>query len=194
LRRAGKRRSGGDRHLLVALAGLCCGMALSAFADVRRVELPNGDIYEGEVEGGQRTGTGTYLWRNGNRYEGEFVDGAREGLGTYYWRDGTIYQGEFSGDRMNGFGVKRLPDGHRELQRWQAGELLDSRPLREIPHCRLVLNGRNWMFESDECINGLAHGRGLAASLDGEAVVPDGRFVLGRLVEGDVHLLRRDGS
>ena len=40
------------------------------------------------------------------------------------------------------------------------------------------------MFDSDSCINGLAHGRGLAVSLDGDYIVIDGHFVLGRLVEG----------
>jgi hypothetical protein len=45
------------------------------------------------------------------------------------------------------------------------------------------------MFEAPSCINGLAHGTGSAASLDGERIVVDGRFVLGHLVEGEIQVL-----
>jgi hypothetical protein len=220
--------------------GLLCLLVVAggpALADTRRIELPNGDVYEGQVQNEARTGVGTYLWRNGhrytgefldnrmhgqgtyvwpdgrtytgrfiedrreglgtmqwpngNRYEGEFVDGARAGLGVYHWRDGTVYRGEFATDRMHGYGVKEQPGGNLELQQWAAGELVWSRPLREVPHCRLTISGRPWMFDGDACINGIAHGRGLAVSLDGGAVIPEGRFVLGRLVEGEILALQR---
>ena len=46
--------------------------------------------------------------------------------------------------------------------------------------------GRAWMFSADSCINGLAHGRGVAVSLDGDIVVIDGRFVLGQMVAGEL--------
>ncbi len=48
------------------------------------------------------------------------------------------------------------------------------------------------MFVSSECINGLAHGIGMAVTLDGDHIVPNGRFVLGRLVEGEVLTLPED--
>jgi hypothetical protein len=53
---------------------------------------------------------------------------------------------------------------------------------------------RQWMFTSDQCINGLAHGQGLAASLDGEQLVVDGTFVLGRMVDGEVKRLTEGGG
>ena len=55
---------------------------------------------------------------------------------------------------------------------------------------RLVIDGRPWMFESHDCVNGLAHGRGLAVSIDGDGVAPEARCVLGKLVEGRVRPLR----
>ena len=50
------------------------------------------------------------------------------------------------------------------------------------------------MFESAECVNGLAHGNGLAASVDGREIVRDGRYVLGRLIDGSRELLWLEGD
>ena len=50
------------------------------------------------------------------------------------------------------------------------------------------------MFESDSCINGLAHGTGLAASVDGAKIVVEGRFVLGRLIDGEIESLNPEGA
>ena len=51
------------------------------------------------------------------------------------------------------------------------------------------MNESDWMFRSESCINGLAHGEGLAVRVDGQAYVANGRFVLGRLVAGQVQNL-----
>jgi hypothetical protein len=58
-------------------------------------------------------------------------------------------------------------------------------PLAERSNCRLDLDGRAWLFTGNECINGIAHGTGLAASLDGAYVIRDGRFVLGHIIAGE---------
>ena len=101
-------------------------------------------------------------------------------------RDGTTYRGQFAADKMHGYVVKEQPDGSLELQQWNGGALQLSRPLAAEPRCLLEIDAEAWMFESPDCINGLAHGSGLAASLDGQQIVIDGRFVLGRLITGDV--------
>ena len=41
------------------------------------------------------------------------------------------------------------------------------------------------MFHSDECLNGLAHGEGLAVSEDGGLIIPRARIVLGKIVRGN---------
>ena len=87
---------------------------------------------------------------------------------------------------MHGWGVKRAPDGFMEVQRWGNGELDTSLPVVASERCSLTHLERGWMFASQDCINGLAHGRGVAASLDGMYLIPEGRFVLGNLVDGDV--------
>ena len=76
------------------------------------------------------------------------------------------------------------------MQHWRNGELVSSKPLEPVPRCALSIQGRPWMFESDVCVNGLAHGAGFAASVDGDQIVLDGRFVLGRLVEGEIISLK----
>lgn len=151
---------------------------------------PDGRVYEGHFANGRKAGRGEYRLSNGSRYDGEFLDDQREGLGAFHWRDGTIYRGQFREDKMHGFGVKQEPEGGMALQHWELGTLVWSRPLAEEPRCRLRIFGKSWMFRNDACINGLAHGRGLAASLDGELIVAEGRFVLGHLVEGEPQRMR----
>jgi hypothetical protein len=137
---------------------------------------------------------GVFHWPNGNRYIGHFEGDARAGIGLFYWRDGTLYRGQFAADKMHGYGVKEAPEGQRELQHWQHGNLISSKPLREVPRCALMIDDKPWMFDAQSCINGLAHGSGSAASLDGERIVVEGRFVLGHLVEGDVQVLNPQES
>jgi hypothetical protein len=90
---------------------------------------------------------------------------------------------------MDGYVVKQRPDDQLDLQLWNAGELQSTRPLVQSPRCQLQIDGVAWMFESDECVNGLAHGTGLAARLDGTAIIPDGRFVLGHRIDGRIERL-----
>ena len=57
------------------------------------VELPNGDVYEGEVEHDLRNGRGTYAWADGNRYVGRVLDDRMQGIGTYYLARRPPYEG-----------------------------------------------------------------------------------------------------
>lgn len=151
-----------------------------------RLVWDNQDVYEGEFLGGERTGWGTQTWHDGNRYVGEWAANQREGIGAYYWRDGTVYQGEFTGNRMHGYGVKSVPDGDRYFQQWVDGNLVAETVIAEDQRCRVALDGQPWMFTSEECVNGRAHGWGTAVRLDGEAYVVGGRFVLGHMVQGEI--------
>ncbi len=153
-----------------------------------------GERFEGRFVDGDKDGRGTFEWPNGNRYYGDFANDQRNGLGIFYWRDGTIYRGQFRNDKMHGHGVKQQPDGPMELQRWDDGNLVLNEPLEQNARCRLEIQNRAWMFRSDACVNGLAHGRGWAASLDGELIIVNGRFVLGHFVEGDRQSLKLGDS
>ena len=140
--------------------------------------------------GDAKSGKGVLEWPNGNRFVGDFAEDARSGLGIFYWRDGTVYQGQYAQDKMHGYGIKEQPDGAMELQRWQEGALQFGKPLLADARCSLTIDSQPWMFYSTQCINGLAHGQGLAVSLDGRLIVEEGRFVLGNLIEGEIRVLR----
>ena len=103
-----------------------------------------------------------------------------------HWRDGTVYRGFFKADEQDGFGVKRDGGGAIELQFWSGGNLGFSEKMERNDRCTLEHLGRFWMFGSDDCINGLATGKGNAVSLSGTSFIVGGRFILGRLIEGEV--------
>ncbi len=146
----------------------------------------DGRQYIGQYDRGQQAGRGVFIWPNGNRYAGQFTADQRHGDGVFYWRDGTVYRGQFSNNKMHGWGIKRQPDGQQELQHWIEGTLDLNQIISAQPNCALIHLERPWMFDSPECVNGLAHGSGVAASLDGQLIIPEARFVLGRLVQGSV--------
>ena len=154
---------------------------------------PDGRHFDGNFVAGEKSGPGTFEWPNGNRYVGAFANDTRDGLGVFYWRDGTVYEGNFVANKMDGFGVKRMADGEAEFQQWREGTLVLAQALIAVKGCRMSLDGREWMFQATTCINGLAHGRGPAVSLDATRYVPDAHVVLGHLVEGDIRPLRVDG-
>ena len=177
------------------------------------LEWPNGDVYVGTFNGNAITGTGTFFWQSGNvTYEGTLEDGQRHGLGVMRWPDGRRYDGAFRDNERHGFGVYRNADGSiyrgffeadqrhgegvfitvngvKEFQQWNAGEIVTRKALTPVARCRLEMDGYVWMFESNECINGLAHGTGTAVRLDGLAYVNNGRFVAGHMVAGVISSL-----
>ena len=171
------------------------------------LRFPNGDVYEGDFRDGSITGRGRLTWSNGDVYQGDFVEGVRQGRGIlerqsggtyvgdfsgdqrhgkgrYRWRDGTLYKGHFAFGKLHRSGVKTSPSGELSFETWNDGRLTTSVTVEAVDRCSLTLDGKPWMFNDDTCINGLAHGEGLAVALDGSAYVVDGRFILGNLVRG----------
>ena len=167
---------------------------------------PNGNSYTGNFRASRISGQGTFTWaQSGDKYTGSFINGVRQGFGTYLWNDGRRYEGEFMENKETGWGTYihdrttfrgQFRDGVRHgvgiwtaeekrwYQIWEDGVRKESALLTPVSHCRLQINDKPWMFRGENCINGLAHGQGLAASLDGRFFIRNGRFVLGRLVVG----------
>ena len=171
---------------------------------------PNGDVYRGTFVKGQLTGEGSYEHHvSGDRYEGFFRNGERHGLGVLVAVDGERYEGGFRSDEKNGYGILRQIDGSEyrgffsnnlrhgsgvlnsqanglTFQTWDRGELVAEQPIAATENCYLEVDGKSWMFSGDGCVDGLAHGTGSAVSLDGDAYIANGKFVLGRLAVGAV--------
>jgi len=123
---------------------------------------------------------------------GTFADDQRAGQGVFYWRDGTVYRGQFAANKMHGWGIKRQPNGAQDIQHWHVGDLEQSAPVVSHDRCQLDYLERAWMFTSDQCINGRAHGRGVAVSIDGSHILLEGRIVLGHVVSGELLVLPQE--
>ncbi len=170
---------------------------------------PDGDTYTGTFVNGRQTGQGTWVSHSNNMsYSGQFLDSKFHGIGRLEHEDGYSYEGGFwKGDR-SGFGQEETAEGHiyrgffaanqrhgdgvlvsgNELrfQTFDNGELVINEVIKEVENCQLELLDRSWMFQSDDCIDEMAHGEGRAVALDGSAYISFGVFVLGRFTEGVV--------
>ena len=167
----------------------------------------NGDRYEGGFQSNQRSGMGLMQWRSGQRYAGNFEQGTMEGQGTYDWPDGSRYSGEFEADLRTGLGIFLSPgtdvfsgtfiDGSPEglgvrktsastsyFEQWRNGVLSDSRQIEENSRCGFSDEYGAWMVLANDCINGIAHGAGVAVTLDGRYVLSQGQWVLGNRLKG----------
>jgi hypothetical protein len=59
----------------------------------RMINLPNGDIYEGTLNGKLKHGYGIYRFAKGDIYEGEWENDLQQGNGVLQYTDGSVYEG-----------------------------------------------------------------------------------------------------
>ena len=71
---------------------------------VGRLEMENGDFYEGEFHLGKFHGQGRLMQKSGKMYEGGWKENRREGKGKELWPDGKLYEGNFEADQKCGYG------------------------------------------------------------------------------------------
>lgn len=76
-------------------------------------------VYEGQMRGGFREGTGTMTWSDGAKYEGEWDKSYACGKGIFYHADGDIYDGNWFNNKCNGFGVYTNKKGARYEGHWK---------------------------------------------------------------------------
>lgn len=190
---------------------------VGAFVDGKRqgqgtLTWPNGDRFDGSFVNNQRQGSGLMTWHSGERYRGDFHANTMHGQGDYRWPDGTRHIGAFNRDQRsglgimlgadgtswagvfaqgepNGAGILRQSSGAMMLQRRESGILLEQMPVADNPRCRIAQVASGWMVQADGCIDGLAHGEGMAVSLAGDQMIADGKWVLGVLVQGKIESL-----
>lgn len=110
---------------------------------IERVEMENGDVYEGGMKLGKYHGKGKYTSHKGWVYEGDFsmgemsgegrIDfpkgwykggmliGVRHGKGEELYKDGARYVGEHNNDKRHGQGTLYYADGDTYEGSWKGG-------------------------------------------------------------------------
>lgn len=79
--------------------------AAKASVGTKRIVRENGDIYTGPVDRLDRPmGKGKLEMKNGNVYEGNFFDGEMTGYGVFRFASGKVYEGEILKGIMHGKG------------------------------------------------------------------------------------------
>ncbi len=84
----------------------------------------NGDQYTGQFRFGNMSGQGKMVFANGDTYTGEFSDNAMGGKGTYNYSNGDRFIGHFMGDLPHGEGAHILASGEVYAGDWDHGRLL----------------------------------------------------------------------
>ncbi|RZC02542.1 Phosphatidylinositol 4-phosphate 5-kinase 8 isoform B [Glycine soja] len=86
------------------------------------VPYANGDVYEGELNGGKCCGSGVYYYSMSGKYEGDWVDGKYDGFGVETWARGSRYRGQYRQGLRHGFGVYRFYTGDVYAGEWASGQ------------------------------------------------------------------------
>ena len=84
----------------------------------------NGDQYTGQFRFGKMNGQGKMVFANGDTYTGEFSDNAMGGKGNYNYSNGDRFVGNFMGDLPHGEGAHILASGEVYAGNWDQGRLL----------------------------------------------------------------------
>ncbi len=132
---------------------------------VKKLNMPNGDRYEGEAIGVIRTGQGTYTFANGDKYEGELLDNFFHGKGTQTYVNGDVYTGDFQRSAKTGQGVYRYVNGDK----YEGGFL------NNILHGKGLQTYKSGDTYEGEYENGNKQGRGIYRFANGDRF--EGTFV-----------------
>lgn len=71
----------------------------------------DGSVYSGDFKEDKLTGNATYTVPGGITYTGEVLDGKKHGLGKCVFADGSYYYGEWENNMRNGVGEEHYSDG-----------------------------------------------------------------------------------
>jgi hypothetical protein len=72
------------------------------FSGKGRIKFPNGDVYEGDFNGGKMEGKGLLTSENGDRYHGQFKNGFKHGVGQFQAQAGERYAGTWLYNKREG--------------------------------------------------------------------------------------------
>ncbi len=132
---------------------------------ITKLNMPNGDRYEGEAIGVIRTGKGMYTFANGDKYEGDLVDNYFHGVGTQTYVNGDVYSGDFQRSVKTGKGDYRYANGDRYVGGF----------LNNLLHGRGVQTYKSGDTYEGDYENGNKQGRGVYRFANGDRF--EGNFV-----------------
>jgi hypothetical protein len=118
--------------------------------------MPDGSKYEGSYFDNQKSGIGTFVFKNGDVYNGEWREDEMNGVGKYdYISSGSSYEGFFEHGKMHGTGVYTSRDGvytgtfHHDVKhgrgvyKWVNGEEYEGDYQENVRHGDGVYRYRN---------------------------------------------------
>jgi hypothetical protein len=132
---------------------------------VTKLNMPNGDRYEGEAIGVIRTGKGIYTFANGDKYDGDLLDNFFHGKGTQTYLNGDVYTGDFQRSVKTGQGTYRYNNGDK----YEGGFL------NNLLHGKGVQTYKSGDTYEGEYENGNKQGRGIYRFANGDRF--EGNFV-----------------
>ena len=112
--------------------------------------LSKGIQYDGEWENNLRQGKGVETWSDGRKFVGTFKDDSKV-YGDFYFADGSTYSGNFVNNELSGFGVLICPGKYN-----YTGSFMGS-----LKHGKGKITYENGDFYDGEFYKGKKHGKGV---------------------------------
>ena len=83
----------------------------------------SGEVYQGPVINGRKSGRGKSLLINGDSYEGDWLNDKKEGKGKFSQANGYIYEGGWQDNKRHGKGKITNPEGDMYEGDWVFGRI-----------------------------------------------------------------------
>lgn len=118
------------------------------------ITYPNGDVYDGDLEDGNKEGEGEMKYANGDFYRGDWANDRKDGEGQMEYANGDSYDGEWSNDKKEGDGVFMYSPGQQYRQ--YRGDFEN-----DIKEGSGIMEYSDGSHYEGEWLNDLRHGEGV---------------------------------
>ncbi|DBA73584.1 TPA: hypothetical protein ACH3X1_011227 [Trebouxia sp. C0004] len=108
-------------YAMLAGSYLLCSTSQSAYPKNYRHE--DGGVYNGQWQGKNKQGLGSYQYPGGAKYEGEWRNNCKEYRDVYTFPKGSSYKGEWRGGERDCEGIRTRRSGKVLAGRWQQDHL-----------------------------------------------------------------------
>jgi hypothetical protein len=107
------------------------GINKPASSGYQIITSPEGQTYQGEMNGGNMEGFGKYTYKNGIVHYGQFSDNSINGWGLRVFPNGNCHLGLFRNGQEDGFGIFRYAIGNTAKGNFKEGKA-EGRMLRKM--------------------------------------------------------------